>query len=143
LAGALGSAVGAGCSGDDGGGGSAQELCALLGPTSGFADLAKDFDPTDHDRALEQLGSMRVELDRLRAAAPEEVRDALDTESDYVDDLTAALEGVGPDDATAAARAVNDLAGEAAKATLASGELQRFEADHCGATTTVAPGADG
>jgi hypothetical protein len=131
-------AGGASCSKDDGDGGSVEAFCALLGPTAGFADLAKDFDPTDVDRALEQLGSMRVELDRLRAAAPGEVRDHIDTEADYIAELTAALQAVDPDDAPAAAKAVNDLASDAAKATVASSELQRFETANCGAATTVA-----
>jgi hypothetical protein len=126
-----------GCSGDDGGEGSATALCGLLGPTSGFAELGENFDPTDNARALETLGSMRVELDRLREAAPHELRDAIDTEADYVEQLTAALQAIDPDDAAAAAEAVNGLADEATKANLAAGELQRFEAANCGAATTV------
>ena len=61
------------------------------------------FDPTDPEAALERLRPARVQLGDLLDDAPEEVRDDLQVEIDYVQALIDALTSVEADDATQAA----------------------------------------
>jgi hypothetical protein len=85
----------------------------------------QDFDPSDPEAALEQLRAARVALGELHDDAPDEVRDELQIEIDYVQALIDALETVEPGDATEAARQVQAVTGahpdvEEAAATLAA-----------------------
>jgi hypothetical protein len=75
----------------------------------GFEATLRDFDPTDPESALAQLRDARVTLGELYSAAPEEVRDELQTEIDYVQALIDALEDVPPGDATESALQVQSV----------------------------------
>jgi hypothetical protein len=90
-----------------------------------------DFDPTDTDRALEQLHAVEVELGRLQAAAPKDAHADLGVELDYVEALIGGLEQVDVDDANAAAAAVNALHDQAAAADDAAARLQAFQTANC------------
>jgi hypothetical protein len=124
------------CTDDDGGAErSAAALCAAASG-SDLTEVFDGFDPTDTERALDQLRDARLRLGELHAVAPDGPRDALSTEIAYVDALIDALEAAPPDDPTAAVAAVNGLDAEQAAANVASGELQAFEDASCGTTTT-------
>ena len=122
------------CSDDDGGG-SADGVCGVLYASPELAQIAEGFDPTDVPRALSQLEAMEVQLELIKDEFPDNVGDSLDEELDYVRKLVAALGAIDPNDAAAAADAVNGLADEAAEAGLAAGELQRYVDETCGTTT--------
>jgi hypothetical protein len=128
LVGALALSTLGACSDDDG---SAEELCAALADTEGRATLFADFDPTDADAALDRLRLARVQLGELQAAAPRGVRDALQTEIDYVQALVDALEEVPPGDATAAATAVQGVTDDHPEVQAAADELESFVAREC------------
>ena len=91
--------------------GSAVALCDEVASTEGIATTFQGFDPTDPEIALDQLRTARVTLGNLFDDAPEEVRDDLQVEIDYVQALVDALEDVTPGDSTESAlriRAVTD-----------------------------------
>jgi hypothetical protein len=139
---ALAALVGA-CTGDDSGQErSAAGVCRILNASPEFAELARDFDPTDVPRGLVTLEAMDVHLEQIRDVMPDEGRDEIDRQLDYVRALRTALERVDPDDPQAVAAAVNGLADEAAAANLASADLQRFQDTRC-TTPTVAPSVTG
>ena len=79
--------------------GSAAALCEELANTEGIASTFQGFDPTDPEVALDQLRTARVTLGNLLDDAPDEVRDDLQVEIDYVQALVDALEDVAPGDA--------------------------------------------
>ncbi len=113
-------------------GGSDEELCALLGDGTDYADLFdQGLDPTDTERALAQLRAARLDLGRLRAAAPSEVDDDLDDEIAYVDAVIEVIEEEDPDDPAAVVRAVNALEEQRAAADVAGLELQAFANQAC------------
>lgn len=125
-----------GCSDD--GGGSAEELCALVGDGRTFATLFEDgLDPTDTAQALAQLRAASVDLGELRAAAPSSVRDAIDDELAYVAALIEVLETVDPGEPAAVVAAINDLDDERAAAEAASVELGAFHAEQCRGPSTT------
>lgn len=127
----------AACSGDDGGDErSAAGVCAVLSANPQMEELARDFDPTDVPRALETLDAMELNLHVIRDAMPDEGRDEIDRQLDYVRALRDALREVDPDDPTAVAAAVNGLADEASEASLAASDLQRFQDTRCTTSTT-------
>jgi hypothetical protein len=132
----------AACSDD--GGGSAEELCRVVGDGRAFTDVfATGFDPTDVERATAQLEAAETDLGELRAAAPSEVRDDLDAESDYLDAVAQVLADGDPDDPAAIVASINALAEQRSKAQVAGLELRNFEAQHCGgsaASSTTVPG---
>jgi hypothetical protein len=118
--------------------GSPDQLCALVGDGRAFTGLFEQgFDPTDTERALAQLQAAAVDLAELREAAPSEVRDAIDDEVAYVDALLEVVEDVDPDDPAAVVDAVNALDGERDAAEVAALELQAFQTEHCGTTTSI------
>ena len=131
-------AVGA-CTDDDGGG-SAEELCSVVGDGRSFTALFEQgFDPTDTQRAQSQLSAAKVDLDQLRRAAPAEVRDDLDAEIAYLEAVEEVLRAEDPDDPAAVVAAINALDEERSAAQVASLVLGEFEAEHCrGVTTTTA-----
>jgi hypothetical protein len=113
-------------------GGSAEELCAVLDGGRSFGTLFEGgLDPTDTERALEQLRVARVDLEQLHDAAPSEVRDDLQVELDYVEALTEVVETVDPDDPAAVVDAVNALGERKAAVEAAAVRLRAYEADHC------------
>jgi hypothetical protein len=122
-------ATGAACSDD---GGSDEELCALVEDSSAYAGrFGQGLDPTDTERALEQLRSARADLARLRAAAPSSVRGALDDELRYVDALVDVIEDVDPEDPGAVVAAVNALEDQRAAADVAALELAAWAEEAC------------
>ena len=128
---ALGAAAvgGGGCSDD---GGSDEELCALVEDATAFEGrFGEGLDPTDTERALEQLRSARADLARLRAAAPSAVDGALDDELAYIDALIDVVETVDPADPNAVVRAVNALEEQRAAADVAALELQEWADETC------------
>jgi hypothetical protein len=127
--------VGGACS--DSKGGSATQLCGIVGSGS-FSDLFRQgFDPTDTDRALAQLRAAAVDLDQLHAAAPSEVRSAVKAELTYVAAVTKVLKDVNRDDPTAVVNAVNGLTAQRTAAQAASAKLQTYQDAHCGGTPST------
>ena len=125
----------------DGDGGSAEELCSVVGDGRSFTALFEQgFDPTDTARAQSQLSAAKVDLDQLRRAAPSEVRDDLDAEIAYLEAVEEVLRTEDPDDPAAVVAAINALDDERSAAQVASLVLGEFEAEHCrgGATSTTA-----
>lgn len=90
-----------------------------------------DFDPTDPEAALAQLRTARVELGELQAAAPDEVRDAIELEIDYVQALIDGLADVPDGDATAAVAVVQATTEAHPDVQTAADELEAFTADSC------------
>jgi len=124
-----GAVAGAGCSDD---GGSDEELCALVEDTTAFEGrFGEGLDPTDTERALDQLRSARGDLTRLRAAAPSSVDGALDDELAYVDALVDVIETADPAQPDAVVRAVNALDEKRAAADVAALELQGWADETC------------
>ncbi|MDP1819773.1 MAG: hypothetical protein Q8K58_07750 [Acidimicrobiales bacterium] len=122
--------TGTSCSDDDDG--SAAELCEVLASGRSFGTLFEGgLDPTDTDRALEQLRVAQVDLQQLRDAAPSEARDDLEAELDYVDALVEVLERVDPDDPAAVVAEVNGLAAQRREVEAAARDLAAFEAERC------------
>lgn len=102
---------------DDGGSGDA--LCAAVAEGDGLATTFQGFDPTDPEAALEQLRPARVALGELVDEAPDDVRDDLQVEIDYLQALIDVLEPLEPGDATQTAlqvQAVTDAHPGVAKA---------------------------
>jgi len=117
------------CSDDEEG--SAEELCAALREQPSVASTFEGFDPTDVDRALEQLRSARVTLGELRDAAPSEVRDDLTIQIDYVQALIEGLEPMGGADAAEVVAAVQQVTAEHPGVEAAAAELSSFSAATC------------
>jgi hypothetical protein len=114
------------------GGGSADQLCALVGDGRGFTDVFQQgLDPTDTEKALAQLKVASIDLDQLHDAAPSEVRGALRDEIAYVDALTGVLARVDPDDTGAVVAAVNGLRDEREAATRGAARLRTFQTEQC------------
>ena len=120
----------AACSGD---GGSAGDLCRALAGTEGITTQLQGFDPTDRDGALDLLRPARVTLGELRNEAPDEVRDDLQVEIDYVQSLIEGLEQVPAGDPAAAATAVQAVTDAHPDVADASARLQAFADRECAA----------
>lgn len=122
------SALLAACSG--GGSSSPEALCEAMADTEVTGAL-EGFDPTDPERALEQLRSARVTLGELLDDAPDEVRDDLQVEVDYVQALVDALEGVAPGDATESALQVQAVTDAHPGVDEAAASLAAFAEREC------------
>jgi hypothetical protein len=118
----------AGC-GDDGG--DAEAFCPLVADRAGLAAMTEGFDPSDRDRALEQLRAIRVELGELRAAAPSEIRGDLDTQIDAAQGLIDALDAVPPGDPAAAVEAVRAAQAEMDGLPQATENLEAWTEQNC------------
>lgn len=115
-----------------GGGGSVKELCTAVRANGSSAAVFSGFDPSDTERALEQLRSARVTLGELRDAAPKEVRDELGVEIAYIQAL---IDGLAPLDGSDAARAVEvvrQVTADHPKVTEAAATLDAFTKEQCG-----------
>jgi hypothetical protein len=93
----------------DGEDGSPEALCAAVADVEDIGSTFRGFDPTDPEAALERLRPVRVSLGELFDEAPDEVRDDLQVEIDYVQGLIDALGDVAPGDATEAALQVQSV----------------------------------
>jgi hypothetical protein len=121
----------AACSDDEG---SPESLCRAVAARGDVAATFQGFDPSDPEAALEQLRAARVTLGELHDAAPDEVRDDLQVEIDYVQALIDALEQVEPGDATEAALQVQAVTEAHPDVDAASAELAAFSERECVAT---------
>lgn len=120
-----------GCGGNEG---SVEEFCTTVREdTTVGAVFAGGFDPTDLTRALEQLGAARITLGELRDAAPDEVRDDVTTELDYVDALAATLEEADERQPEAIVASVQQVTTEHADVGDAAASLAAFAQEECGA----------
>jgi hypothetical protein len=120
-------AIAAACREDDG---SAEELCEAVAEAD-VTGVLQGFDPTDPEAALAQLRDVRVTLGELHDAAPDEVRDDLQVEIDYVQALIDALEGVEPGDATASALEVQAVTDAHPDVDDAAENLALFAEEEC------------
>ena len=111
--------------------GSAAALCEELVRTEGISSTFQDFDPTDPETALDQLRTARVTLGNLHEDAPDEVRDDLEVEIDYVQALIEALEQVAPGDSTESALRIGAVTDAHPDVEEAAAELAAFEAEEC------------
>jgi hypothetical protein len=118
-----------GCGDDDGD--AAETFCPLVADRAGLAAMTENFDPSDRDRALEQLRAIRVELGELRAAAPSEIRGDLDTQIDAVQGLIDALDAVPPGDPAAAVEAVRAAQADMDGLPEATSNLEAWTAENC------------
>jgi hypothetical protein len=112
-------------------GGSTESLCTAVGQVDGLASALQGFDPTDPQAALDQLRPVRVILGDLRGEAPDEVRDELQVEIDYVQALIDALEGVPEGDPTAAALQVQAVTDAHPGVQQAADSLAAFTEREC------------
>jgi hypothetical protein len=117
----------AGCTDDEG---SVEALCDAVAEAEGFTVLG-DFDPTDPEAALDQLRSARVTLGELLDDAPEEVRDDLQVEIDYVQALVDALELVPAGDATESALRIQAVTDAHPGVDDAADNLAAFASEEC------------
>lgn len=111
--------------------GSAQELCDAVRSDRSIAAVFAGFDPTDAERALDQLRTARVTLGELRDAAPEELRDDLAVEIDYVQALIDGLETVDRTDAAQSAEVVREVTAEHPDVDDAAAALAEFSQERC------------
>jgi hypothetical protein len=123
----LGIAALAACSG----GGSAAKLCATVRSDRTVAAVFSGFDPTDTEHALEQLRAARVTLGELHDDAPDEVRDDLSVEIDYVQDLIDGIKATEGRDAAEAVEVVRQVTADHDDVTEAASNLAAFSAKHC------------
>ena len=111
--------------------GSSDELCSAVAETGDLAATFRGFDPTDPEAALDRLRSARVALGDLHDVAPEEVRDDLEVEIDYVQALIDALEEVPPGDATESALQIQSVTDDHPGVDEASANLAAFADEEC------------
>jgi hypothetical protein len=116
------------CTDDEG---SADELCTAVAESEALTTF-QGFDPTDPETALDQLRTARVALGDLVDVAPEEVRDDLQVEIDFVQALIDALEDVPAGDATEAALQVQAVTEAHPDVADASANLAAFADEECG-----------
>ena len=129
LAVALLCVVAVACSGDEG---SAEELCTAVRSDPSVTNAFSGFDPTDTERALDQLRAARVTLGELRDAAPAEVRDDLTVEIDYVQALVDGLESVDGREASETVAVVQRITDEHPDVQGAAANLAAFAEESCG-----------
>lgn len=116
------------CSGSDG---SAAKLCGVVRTDRSVAAVFSGFDPTDTEKALEQLRAARVTLGELRDEAPGEVRDDIDVEIDYVQALIEGLREVKGGDAAQAVEVVRQVTADHDAVDDAAATLAEFSQEHC------------
>jgi hypothetical protein len=110
--------------------GSTEELCAAVAE-DGVTTSLQGFDPTDPEAALAQLRDARVKLGELLDAAPEDVRDDLEVEIDYVQALVEVLEDVEPGDATESALRIQSVTDAHPGVDEAAANLATFAEEEC------------
>ena len=120
-------AVLAACNEDEG---SSEELCAAVAE-DGVVTTLRGFDPTDPEAALDQLRDARVKLGDLLDAAPDDVRDDLQTEIDYVQALVDVLESVEPGDAAESALQIQAVTDAHPGVDEAAADLAAFAEEEC------------
>ena len=111
--------------------GSSAALCEELASSEGIASTFQGFDPTDPEVALDQLRSARVTLGNLYDDAPDQVRDDLEIEVDYVQALIDALEQVPAGDATESALRIQAVTDAHPEVEAAAAELAAYAEEEC------------
>jgi hypothetical protein len=111
--------------------GSSAALCEELSSSEGISSTFQDFDPTDPEAALDQLRTARVTLGNLHDDAPDEVRDDLEVEIDYVQALVDALEDVPPGDASESALRIKAVTDAHPDVDEAAAELAAYAEEEC------------
>ncbi len=92
---ALAAAVGlAACGGS--GGGDVEAFCAAATDTDRFEAAFDQLDPMDVDGAIVTFEAARAELVELRTEAPSEVRQDIDLQVSFLDELTEGLVASDP-----------------------------------------------
>jgi hypothetical protein len=114
-----------------GGGGSTEKLCKAVRSDHSIAAVFAGFDPTNPERALEQLRTARVTLGELRDAAPDEVRDDIDVEIAYVQALVDGIDGVEPGDAAHAVEVVRQVTADHPEVADAAAALSSWSEKNC------------
>lgn len=114
------------------GGGSTDDLCNAVHSDRSIAAVFSGFDPTNAERALDQLRSARVTLGNLRDAAPDEVRDDLDVEIDYVQALVDGLAALDGGDASQAVEVVRQVTADHPDVANAAAALETWSQKSCG-----------
>jgi hypothetical protein len=111
--------------------GSPEALCRAVAEGEGVATVFQGFDPTDPEAALATVREARVVLGDLVDDAPDEVRDDLEVEIDYVQGLIEALEQVDSGDATETALQVQAVTDAHPGVPEASAALATFAEREC------------
>ena len=111
--------------------GSAAALCEEVAETDELAATFQGFDPTDPEAALDQLRTARVTLGNLLDDAPDEVRDDLQVEIDYVQALIDELEQVPAGDATESALRIQAVTDAHPRVDEAAAELAAWAEEEC------------
>ena len=111
--------------------GNARQLCRKVAELDDVATLFQDFDPTDPEGSLDHLRTARVTLGDLYDAAPDEVRDDLQVEIDYVQAMIDALEDVAPGDATESALQIQSVTDAHPDVPDAAANLSAFAEEEC------------
>jgi hypothetical protein len=114
-----------------GGGGSTEKLCKAVRSDHSIAAVFAGFDPTNTERALEQLRSARVTLGELRDAAPDEVRDDIDLEIDYVQALVDGIDGIDSGDSAQAVEVVRQVTADHPDVADAAAALSTWSGKNC------------
>ena len=109
-------------------------LCEELANSEDIASTFQGFDPTDPEIALDQLRTARVTLGNLFDDAPEEVRDDLQVEIDYVQALVDALEDVAPGDAAESALRIQAVTEAHPDVDEAAADLAAYAEEECDET---------
>lgn len=82
------------CGGGGGGGGNSIEAWCAVGEDFAGTSALESADPTDPEAFRAALEEFEAQLDEVRAAAPDEIRDDVALVLDGFDELFAALEAV-------------------------------------------------
>ncbi len=117
----------ASCSNDEG---SVRRLCDTLAGED-YASTFAGFDPTDPEGALDRFRTARVALGELHDDAPDEVRDEIQIEIDYLQALIDSLEGVEPGDATESALRIQSVTDAHPDVEQAAADLEAFSDEEC------------
>jgi hypothetical protein len=110
--------------------GSSEQLCAAVAE-EGVTTTLQGFDPTDPEAALDQLRDARVTLGDLLDEAPDDVRDDLQTEIDYVQALVDVLEQVEPGEGAESALRIQAVTDAHPGVDEAAANLAAFAEEEC------------
>lgn len=113
------------------GGGSVDELCEAVRSDRSTAAVFSGFDPSDTERALEQLRQARLTLGELRDAAPAEVRSDIDVEIAYVQALVDGLTALTEPEPAQSVEVFRQVTADHPGVSEAAAELASFSNEHC------------
>lgn len=113
------------------GGGSVDELCEAVRSDRSTAAVFSGFDPSDTERALEQLRQARLTLGELRDAAPSEARDDIDVEIAYVQALIDGLASLAEPEPAQSVEVFRQVTADHPGVADAAANLAAFSQEHC------------